>query len=128
MTSNIYIFKYPGFLNAHSIWMQHSTAHRILLKTVYKTNFQTIIHHVKETQNFPWFWILSSLQSSCLYHLMKIVMLWIKFICPYFHMETSLSSFSLPATDYGFIHNAINMLTTEHKANTNKVINYLLVS
>lgn len=44
-------------------------------------------------------------------------------------METSLSSFTLPAaTDRGFIHNAINMLTTEQKANTNKIINYLFVS
>lgn len=44
-------------------------------------------------------------------------------------MEAALSSFSLPAvTDHGFIHNAINMLTTEQKASTSKVINYLFVS
>lgn len=44
-------------------------------------------------------------------------------------MEAPLSAFTLPAaTDRGFIHNATNMLTTEQKANTNKVINYLFVS
>lgn len=46
-----------------------------------------------------------------------------KFILPYLHMETSLSSFTLlAATVRGFTHNAINMLITEQKANTNKIV------
>lgn len=44
-------------------------------------------------------------------------------------MEATLSSFSLPAvTGHGFIHNAINMLTTEQKASASEVINYFFVS
>lgn len=52
-----------------------------------------------------------------------------KFTLPYLHMETSLSSFTLlAAADRGFTHNAINMLTTGQKANTNKIVTYSSVS
>lgn len=54
---------------------------------------------------------------------------WIKFILPYLHVETCLSSFTLlAAAGRGFTHSTTNMLTTEQKANTNKIVTHLSVS